>query len=120
MSPLAVCIYLQNISTPIRACYFVSGFAKTLDLNEEPYKSLNASFINSQLDWVKVRSNCKKFFCFAGNNDPYVSMDIAKDFANRLNTELIVIPNGGHLSAESGYTKFPQLLEKTKSLYEYN
>ena len=39
-------------------------------------------------------------------------MDISRDFANKLNAELTVIKNGGHLNSDSGFTQFPQLLEK--------
>ena len=50
--------------------------------------------------------------CFGGDNDPYVPMDILQDFAIKLGTKLIIVKNGGHLNAEFGFTKFPQLLEK--------
>jgi predicted alpha/beta hydrolase family esterase len=67
------------------------------------------------VNWEKVRKNCEKFVCFAGNDDPYTPQDILKDFANKVGAEeFIIIPNGGHLNAEFGYTSFPQLLEKIK------
>lgn len=111
-SPLAACQYLQTRNSPIKVCFFVAGFAKRLPGTEEPFPALNNPFADLGADWQKVRENCHKFVCFGGDNDPYASMDILQDFAGRLKTELIVIKNGGHLNAEFGFTKFPQLLEK--------
>lgn len=41
----------------------------------------------------------------------YVPMAAAQRLADGLQTEIKIIPNGGHLNAESGYTKFPELME---------
>lgn len=111
-SPLAVCQYLQSRNAPVRACFFVAGFAKRLPGAEEPFPTLNNPFADLGVDWQKVRENSRKFVCFGSDNDPYVPMDILQDFASRLKIELIVIKNGGHLNTEFGFTKFPQLLDK--------
>ena len=116
MSPLAVCHYLQTIPSPIKACFFICGFAQNLPMDEEPYVTLNTPFIQIPIDWAKVRANCSKFICFAGDNDPYVPVSISQDFAQKLGAKLIMIPGGGHLNADSGYTQFPQLLNSIESI----
>lgn len=113
-SPLAVCQYLQTLDSPIKACFFVSGFAKRLP-PDDIFSPLNDPFDDLSADWAKVRQNCSKFVCFAGDNDPYVPMGVVRDFADKLNAEFIVVPNGGHLNADSGFTRFPQLLDKIKT-----
>lgn len=110
MSPLSVCQYLTTISVPVGACFFVSGFASKYP-DEEPFSTLNKSFLNLKLNWDKIRRNCRHFICFAGDDDPYVPQNILHDFASKLGTELVIIPGGGHLNAEFGFTKFPQLLD---------
>lgn len=117
-SPLAVCQYLQTRTTLIRACFFIAGFAKRLPEKIEPYSRLNNPFDDLGADWIKVRKNCPKFICFAGDNDPYVPLDIARDFAIKLVAEFIVIKNGGHLNSDSGYTRFPQLLDNIKTVVQ--
>ena len=114
MSCLAACLYLQSATAPVRACFFVAGFARDVPV-QEPVKSLNLPFVQKSADWAKVRQNCPKFVCFAGDNDPYVPIAIARDFASKLGAELVVIPDGGHLNADSGFTQFPQLLDKILS-----
>src|SRR3989344_8016787 len=43
-SPLAVCQYLQALDHSVKACFFVSGFAKRLPDTEEPFPTLNNPF----------------------------------------------------------------------------
>ncbi|MEK7154769.1 MAG: alpha/beta hydrolase [Patescibacteria group bacterium] len=115
-SPLAVCRYLQTRTSPVRACFFVAGFASRLPVAEEPFPTLNDPFDDLGAEWGKVKKNCQKFICFASDNDPYVPLDIARDFAAKLSAEFILISGAGHLNSESGYTQFPLLLEEIKSL----
>lgn len=116
MSPLAVCHYLSNNNKKFRAAFFVSGYAKMPDDIIEPYKTLNKPFVEKKADWAKVRKNCSKIICFTGDNDPYVSLEIQKSFAKACGAkEHVVIPNGGHLNEEFGFTKFPLLLIKIRA-----
>lgn len=112
MSCLAVCLYLQFIPSPIHACYFVAGFAKHLPNTPDPYPQLNDPFIDTPIDWAKVRENSKKFVCFGSDNDSYVPFETAKNFSDQLSGEFIIVPGAGHFSESSGYTTFPKLLEK--------
>lgn len=116
-SPLAVCQYLQTRTSPVKACFFASGFAQRLS-PDDTYSPLNDPFDDLSADWAKVRQNCQKFICFAGDNDPYVPMDIARDFADKLKAEFIVVKNGGHLNADSGFIRFPVLLNTIQTMLE--
>lgn len=114
MSPLAVCHYLASIDKKVRACFFVAGAAE-MHNPPEPYKSLNTPFFEKPLDWKKVKANCGSIICFGGDNDPYVSLPLAKKFSELCGAkEFIVISGGGHLNGEFGYTEFPLLLETIK------
>jgi len=114
-SPLAVCQYLQTRQSPIKACFFVAGFAQRLPGLEEPFPSLNDPFDDLGADWNKVKQNCHKFVCFASDNDPYVPLDLARDFADKLSADFILVPGAGHFSSKSGYTQFPLLLNTIKA-----
>ena len=96
--------------TPYKVIFAVCPFAKDLGLKE--YDKLNASFIQSSIDWSKVNAGAKEVVLFAGNNDPYVPLKYSEEIAESLGKELIVIKKGGHLNTESGFYKFPELLEK--------
>lgn len=110
MSCFASCDYLSQIDKQINSAYFVAGFAETYDW-PDPYPKLNNPFVEKALDWKKVKTNCPRIFCFDGDDDKYVSFEMAKKFAGLCNAKLTIIPNGGHLTESSGYKTFPLLLE---------
>ena len=115
MSPLAVCHYLNSIDKRVKACFFTSGFADNRGF-KEPFLSLSQSFVDRPIDWQKVKRNCQNIVCFVGDNDPYVPSEILKEFSKVCGGEFIIIPGGGHLNSEFGFTKFPLLLETIKKV----
>lgn len=114
MSPLAVCLYLELIKRRVGGAFFVSGFAERYAW-PDPFPKLNNPFVDKKIDWQKVKKNCQKVVCFAGDNDPYVPMDMARRFSELCGAkDFVIISGGGHLSASSGYKTFPMLLEVIK------
>ena len=114
MSPMAVCHYLNRYGAKIGTAFFVSGFTDYVD-ELEPYHTVNPRFFDKDFDWEKLKNNCPKIICFAGDNDPYLPQDVLKRFSKLCGAKkFIVIPNGGHLNEESGYTAFPILLGTIK------
>lgn len=104
----------QSIATTILVCSF------TGKVGIEKFDTINESFFSNPFDWHSITNKSKQFFCYHGNNDPYVA-DTNFDFiAENLQARKIIIPNGGHLNEASGYTSFPQLLIQLKSLLETN
>lgn len=59
------------------------------------------------LDDVKQYAN--EIICFYSDNDSYVKYETEKDFTNKISTEQILIPNGGHINIESGYDTFEDI-----------
>jgi Predicted esterase of the alpha/beta hydrolase fold len=108
MSPLAVCMYLEKIGRKVRACFFVSGFAERFNW-PKPFPELNNPFVDSNLDWGKINENSGDAFCFVGDDDPYVTLEMANHFADLTKGKLIIVPKGGHLG--SAFKTFPLLLE---------
>lgn len=105
---------LEKIEKPIRAAFLVAGFTRRLGDGSNPdiefYDNLNSSFYGDH-NYEKIKKNCRDFFVYAGDNDPYVPLDRSKEIADKLGVKLKIIHGGGHLNSEFGYTKFPQLLE---------
>jgi len=103
-----------DLSKPIRACFFVSGFLGLLGNKE--FDDVNKTFTDKKFDWNKIKKNCEKFYVFHSDNDPYVSLEKAKELAKKLNTKIILVKNAGHFNKSSGYIKFELLLEKIKEI----
>ena len=51
-----------------------------------------------------------EIICFYSDNDPYVRYETEKDFADKIATEQVFIPNAGHINSESGYDTFEDIV----------
>lgn len=104
----------EETKQPFKAVFSICPFARALGLPD--FDPLNASFVSPSFDWPRVRQGARKIVCFAGDNDPYVPLAASREVADRSGAEFIVVKNGGHLNAESGFHEFPQLLKKIRSV----
>ena len=57
-----------------------------------------------------IKKYANEIICFYSKNDPYLKYEVEKEFADTIATKQIVIDDGGHLNAESGYSEFKELL----------
>lgn len=112
LGPAFLLSVLENLKQPIKAAFFIAGF--TGSLNNPEFDELNKTFVSKTFDWVKIRTNCRRFYVISSDNDPYVPLEKGKGLANNLRTELIILKNAGHINLESGYDKFNFLLKKIK------
>lgn len=104
---------LEQTKNPIRAAFFVSGFTGLL--HNPTFDEINRTIADRTFDWPKIRKNCRKFYVFHSNNDPYVPWEKAEELAANLETDVIVVEGAGHFNEKSGYTKFELLLEKIRA-----
>src|SRR3990167_10912907 len=58
------------------------------------------TFSHKKFDWEKIKSNCKKFYVFHSNNDPYIPLKDAENLARELGVGLTLIRNGKHLNRD--------------------
>lgn len=84
----------------IRVGYYGS-FIKTLGVGAD-YDVPNAPFVDRDFDWEKIKANVRKIGIYAGDNDPYVPLEMSQEIARNLNEPLHVINGGGHSNAEFG------------------
>ncbi len=112
LGPAFLLSILEDCTTSIKAAYFVAGF--TEPLGNQTFDQLNRTFIQKYFDWKKIQDNCKNFYLFHSDNDPYVPATISEHLAEQLQTESILIQNAGHFNTPAGYTTFPQLLSEIK------
>lgn len=80
------------------------------------YYDSDEKFCGFEFNWDKIRNGAKHFKVYHSDNDPYISLGNGQELAKQLKIDLTFIPNAGHLNAESGYTKFDQLLEDIKKI----
>jgi len=109
--PAFIISLLEEINKPIKAAFLVAPFIRKLGI--EKYDDLNISFFK-EYNWDKIKQNCKKFFVYSSDNDPYVPIDIVQEVASGLDVNVITIKGAGHFNESAGYKEFPQLLENVK------
>ena len=105
---------LNKLSQPIKATFLVAGFASRIGIDK--YDQLNSTFLSPKLDWDKIKNNAGNLFIYSGSNDPYVPRNCGIELADNLGVEEIIMPNGGHLNAESGFIRFDDLLSNIRAI----
>lgn len=108
IAPVFVAKYLITNKIKVKKLIFVCGFNNYLGINDE-YDEVNKTMYLDNLSDIK--NYCDDIICFYSKNDPYVKYEVEKEFADTIATRQIIIEDGGHLNAESGYLEFPDLLE---------
>ncbi|MBO4823321.1 MAG: alpha/beta hydrolase [Clostridia bacterium] len=108
IAPVFVCKYLITNQIKAKRLVFVCGFNNYLGISPE-YDAVNKPmFINNLAD---VNKYSRDIICYYSDNDPYVSYTAEKKFADTIANQQYVIKSGGHINAESGYTKFDEILK---------
>lgn len=96
------------------ATFLVAGFVG--EIGNSTYDPLNRTFFEKPINFDLVRKNSGHLFLYCGDNDPYVPLDKSKELAQLLNSKLTIIPCGGHLNQDSGFTKFERLLDDLENV----
>jgi len=104
--------YIESLpeNTKIGGALLIAGFINPIHFSE-----LN-NFFPKPLNDEKIKRNVIKIININSDNDHHVPLVQADEIKNRLNSEMIIIHNGGHLNDKAGFEEFPLLLEKLKEL----
>lgn len=100
---------LNQWGQEIQAAFLVSGFTGKLEVKNEPNIP---DFAERPFDWGKIKENCKHFYVIHSDNDPYVPLEKAEELAKNLGVNVILVKEGEHFQAQSGFETFDLLLEK--------
>lgn len=61
---------------------------------------------------LPTQTNAKETILVASTNDPYMSVDEAKELQKSLDVELKILENAGHINADSGFGPWPWILKE--------
>lgn len=115
LGPAFLLDVLERVERPVSAAFFVSGFIGLL--GNPDFDSINKTFVDRGFDWKTIRGNCRKFFIFHSDDDPYVPLEKAKELAEKLGVEVEMVKGAGHFNEGSGYTRFGLLFQRIKEKY---
>jgi len=108
IAPVFISKFLIENKVKVKKLIFVCGFNNYFGINEE-YDTVNKTMYIDNIEEVKQYSD--KIICFYSDNDPYVKYEEEKEFADKVATDQVFIPNAGHINSESGYDTFEEIVE---------
>ena len=97
---------------------FVAGWFTLQNLSsDEEENGIAKPWLKTPIDFEKVKSVLLKSVAILSNNDPFVRLaENKKIFEEKLNSKVVVVPNAGHITADAGFTKMPEILNQLKEI----
>jgi hypothetical protein len=107
--------YLESLNENenIGGAVFLAGWTH---LTDEAYETeedaeIAKPWLETPLDWNKIKSHSEKFFAIFSDNDPLVTISDAKIFESELGAKIITEHEKEHFSGSSGIKDLPSALE---------
>jgi len=84
--------------------------------DEEYTKEIAKPWLETPIDFEKIKSHAKNIICIQSEDDPYVPVADAEIFEEKLGAKIIFLKNSGHIAAEDGVTALPEVIEAINSI----
>lgn len=109
--------YLEKLPENEKAggAIFVAGWFNLTDetWDDDIYtKEKGEKWINTPINFEKIKQHANKFVEIASDTDPYVALSNTELFLNNLGAKIIVLKEKGHISGEDGVNELPVVLEE--------
>lgn len=114
LAPAFILNILEHTNVTIKSSFFVSGFIRLL--GNKTFDPINQTFVDRSFEWEKINQNCKQFFIYHSDNDPYVPIECSNELADKLYIKPKIIKNAGHFNKQAGYVELEALLNDIKSV----
>lgn len=89
-------------------------YKQIIEEEGEEIKEIVKPWMESPINWKKIKLTCKDFVCIFSDNDPYVPISKSKLFKNKLSAKIIILNKRGHFDSGSGVKNLPEILRILK------
>ncbi len=96
--------------------FFVAPFLRYLGTDWR-IEEVNETFYKTDFDFADLNTRLGRTYGLYGDNDPYVPVDIALEFMQKVRASAIENRGAGHMNDESGFGDFPLLYELCRTRY---
>lgn len=103
--------YLQTTGVKVGGAVFVAGWFNLENLEDTEVEKVARPWIETQIDFEKIKSVLPKSCLLISDNDPYGAFETNKSGFEKLGSKIVVLKNAGHITKEDGFTELPQVLE---------
>ncbi len=109
--------YFEKQTTKAKAGIFVAGWFNLTNISDWE-QAIAKPWIETNINYEKVKNGfLKPIKVILGDNDKLVPyQETAQQFKEKLNAEIIMVPNAGHFNPSDGYNEFPKLIELIETL----
>ena len=106
--------YLESlpVDQKVGAGIFVAGWFTLMNLETSEEKEIARPWLETVIDFSKVKRHTNKFFAVFSDDDRVVPLDNKGLFEQRLSAETAIETRKGHFSGDDGVTELPAVLEK--------
>lgn len=94
----------------IGGCIFVAGWFDLINLEPEEF-AIAHPWTNTKISFERVLDHCNNFLALFSTNDPYVHLDEAEKFKEKLNAKIIIKHNEEHFN---NIKEIPEILKFIK------
>lgn len=104
--------------TKIGGILFVAPWLDLLPKAIEDEDSYNTAqpWINTPIDFEKVKQFTNNISCIFSDNDYFVSIEQEKEFRNKLNAKTVIVNNKGHISQDDDVYELQEILDLTQKM----
>ena len=104
--------------TKIGGILFVSPWLDLLPEAIEDEDSYNTAqpWINTPIDFEKVKQFTNNISCIFSDNDYFVSIEQEKEFRNKLNAKTVIVNNKGHISQDDDVYELQEILDLVQKM----
>ena len=84
---------------------------QTIEEEGEEVIAIAKSWMETLIDWKKVKNHCDNFICIFSDNDPYVPLSNLKLFKEKLNAKCLTLKNRHHFNEGNDIFELPEILK---------
>ena len=105
--------YLQNLPADkkVGGAVFVAGWLKLVNLETEEEKEIAKPWLETSIDFKKIRQHTDKFIAVFSDNDQWVSIENKDIFERKLKAKTIIENKKGHISGDDGITELVSVFD---------
>ncbi len=105
--------YLETIQSPVGGAIFVAGWFDLTYVENDEVRAIAEPWIKTPINFEKITNVLPKSVAILSDNDIYVSFnDASAIFEKQLHSKIITLHNAGHITAEDGFTKLPEIIDQ--------
>ena len=109
--------YLEKlpVGSKVGDVIFVAGWFKLGNLEDKEVKEISNPWINTPIDFDKIKQKISRITVFLSSNEPYGCVkENEKTFKEKLGAKVIIEKNKGHFTEKDGIVEIPEVIDIIK------